>query len=220
MGAPGSTWFIDFESGATWCQRLHFEVEDADFARNWELSAEEDDMTFRPLTQGEWRRRPGAAKAPLEIDLPMDVLAKRLRLQIVDDRNKSLNITSATYTAAVRRVIFARADVTAPLRLYFGNPTAPSPNYDFARNLPEALAPPPARGVLAEGFDKNGLAAEKNPDYQPVPKPWTERWPWAVYLILSTACLVLLAILALLARDALARADQAETVKQGPIEPA
>ena len=97
LGAPGSTWFIDFEGGATWCQRLHFEIEDADFARNWELSAEEDDMTFRPLTQGEWRRRPGAAKTPLEIDLPTEVLAKRLRLQIVDDRNKPLNITKACH---------------------------------------------------------------------------------------------------------------------------
>ena len=58
MGSPGSTWYIELASEATWCGGLRFEVEDADFARQWELSALQDDLTFQPLTQGEWRRRP------------------------------------------------------------------------------------------------------------------------------------------------------------------
>ena len=168
LGSPGSTWYIDLGSEATWCERLRFEIDDADFARHWELSAEEDDLTFRPLTQGEWRRRPGAAKTAIEIELPAEVLTKRLRLQVVDNRNQPLNITAVTYSAPVRRVIFARAGVEGPVRLYFGNPNARAPQYDFARNLPETLAPPPDRCTL-------GTVAEPNPVYQPLPKPWTER---------------------------------------------
>ena len=122
---------------------------------------------------------------------------------MVDDRNKPLTISNVTYTAAVRRLIFARAEVESPLRLYFGNPTAQAPHYDFARNLADKLSPAPDRGVLAE-------VAENNPSYQPVSKPWTERSPWAIYVILSSACLVLLGILGLLAKDALARADRSK----------
>lgn len=207
MGSPGSSWFIDLGSEATWCERLRFDIEDADFARHWELSAEEDDLTFRPLTQGEWRRRPGAAKTAMEIELPSEVLTKRLRLQVVDNRNPPLNITAVTYTAPVRRVIFARAGVVGPLRLYFGNPNGRAPQYDFARNLPETLAPSPDRCIT-------GTVAEPNPVYQPVPKPWTERFPWAVYVILSAACLVLFGILGLLAKDAIARADGTSTHPQ------
>ena len=203
MGSPGSTWYIELGADATWCGRLSFEVEDADFARQWELSALKDDLTFQPLAGGEWRRRPGAAKTPLEIDLPAEVLAKQLKLQVVDDRNRPLTIGSVTYTAAVRRLIFARAGVESPLRLYFGAPNAQAPHYDFARNLPDTLSPPPDRAVLAE-------PREHNPSYEPIPKPWTERSPWAIYVILSAACLVLLGILGLLAKDALARADRAE----------
>jgi Protein of unknown function (DUF3999) len=203
MASPGSTWDIELAPEATWCGQLRFEVQDADFARQWELSALRDDLTFQLLAQGEWRRRPGAAKTPLEINLPTEVLAKRLRLQVIDDRNKPLTISNVSYTAAVRRLIFARAEVESPLWLYFGDSNAQAPHYDFARNLPETVAPAPNRGVLAE-------VPENNPSYEPVPKPWTERSPWAIYVILSAACLVLLSILGLLAKDALARADRAE----------
>jgi hypothetical protein len=200
LGAPGSSWYIDLGGEATWCERLRFEIDEADFARHWELSALQDDLTFRSVAQGEWRRRPGAAKTPLEIELPNEVLTRRLRLEVVDNRNKPLSITAVAYTAPVRRLIFARSGVEGPLRLYFGNPNANAPQYDFARNLPERLAPPPDRCTLGE-------TAEPNPIYRPIPKPWTERFPWAVYAILSAACLVLVGILGVLARDALARAD-------------
>jgi hypothetical protein len=41
-----------------------------------------------------------------------------------------------------------------------------------------------------------------NPAYRPEPKPWTERWPWVIYLVLGTASLLLLILLGLLAREA------------------
>src|SRR5262249_49178156 len=93
QGAPGSSWYIDLGGEATWCERLRFEIDDADFARHWELSALQDDLNFRLVTQGEWRRRPGAPKTPLEIDFPAEVLTRRLRLDVVDNRNQPLNIT-------------------------------------------------------------------------------------------------------------------------------
>ena len=98
-------------------------------------------------------------------------------------------------TAPVREVIFAREAAKGPLRLYFGNANAAAPHYDFAAHLPARLDPTPARTAAED--------VTQNPDYQPAPKPLTERWPWLVYVVLSAASVVLLIILAALAHRAL-----------------
>jgi hypothetical protein len=69
--------------------------------------------------------------------------------------------------------------------------------------LPLKIQPAPARAVLE--------AQLANPIYQPEPKPWTERWPWMIYLVLGFASVFLMGILFILAREALARSTP-ETV--------
>jgi hypothetical protein len=130
-----------------------------------------------------------------------ETLARRLRLVVTDYRNTALTIQSARYTSPARQVIFdPPADMTPPVRLYFGNPDAAAPHYDFAATRPPELKPTPLRGSLGE--------LTKNPDYRPPPLPWSERWPWLVYVVLSVASLVLLVLLALLGREAIARHDR------------
>jgi hypothetical protein len=127
-------------------------------------------------------------------------VARRLRLVVTDYRNPPLNVTAVRFSAPVRQVVFARStDLAAPLSLYYGNPKAEAPHYDFAASLPVQLMPAPARTILG--------SAIKNPTYRPGPKPWSERWPWLVYVVLGLASLVLLALLGLLAQTAVARHD-------------
>jgi hypothetical protein len=95
--------------------------------------------------------------------------------------------------------------LAAPLQLYFGNPAADTADYDFARLLPATLAPPPVR------VPSESAGVQDNPIYRPTPKPWTERWPWLVYVVLGIASLVLLGILTLLGRQAIARHDAVST---------
>ena len=83
--------------------------------------------------------------------------------------------------------------------LFRSNPNATEPHYDFAATLPEVLDPVPRRGDLKE--------LTRNPEYQPPPLPWSERWPWLVYVVLSAASLVLLILLGLLGREAIAHHD-------------
>ena len=64
-----------------------------------------------------------------------------------------------------------------------------------------ALDPAPVRIPWA------GAGKQDNPIYQPTPKPWTERWPWLVYMVLGVASVVLLGILIVLGRQAMARHD-------------
>ncbi len=126
---------------------------------------------------------------------------RRLRLVVTDNRNPPLDVTAVSFTAPARAVIFSpTAELTAPLRLYFGDPRAQQPQYDFAALLPARLEPPPQRVILGP--------LEANPTYQAPPKPLSERWPWLVYAVLGAASAVLLAILAALGRSAIARHDQ------------
>jgi hypothetical protein len=223
--APGSAWTITFGGQAVFCEGLSFDIAEQDFVRGYQVEGgdtpergqsmmpgEWPDEKGRPqsiqepargmvIAAGEWRRRAGKEIKPLEVRFP-EVLTRGLRLLVIDYRNPPLTVTGVKYKAAARQVVLARSEKhPRPLRLFFGNPTAPVTNYDFARNLPDKLTPPPARGELTG-------PVEKNPEYRPAPKPLAERWPWLIYLVLGFASLVLLVILALLARKAVVRHDQ------------
>jgi hypothetical protein len=208
QGGPGSAWVITIPGGRAPIEELLFEVEDADFRRPYQLETsdvlEGDDWTW--VTQGEWRRRADQPRRPMTIRLPQmgPALPRRLRLTVTDFRNPPLDLRQVEFRAPVRQVVFARPPAGAePLRLYFGNPRAILPNYDFAANLPVDLSPAPVRASLVP-------PPQPNPDWRPEPKPWTERWPGLVYVVLAGASLVLLSLLGLLAREAIHRHDQAE----------
>ncbi len=62
--------------------------------------------------------------------------------------------------------------------MYYGNPEAESPNYDFALNLPALLDPAPARRAIWS-------EEEPNPAYRPKPLPLTGGWPWLIYAVLG-----------------------------------
>jgi hypothetical protein len=213
-GGPGSAWLIDLGDRVP-CARLEFDVGDETFTRPFRLERADPGQPTQFLMGGEWRRRPGEARGPLVVQLPSEVFAQRLRLVVTDYRNPPLNLSGARYIAPARQVVFAPAGgagfsmggraslagFASPLRLYFGNPIAQAPHYDFAANLPANLEPPPARVTLG--------ALAPNPSYNPPPKPWTERHPWLVYVVLGVASLALLGILGVLGREAIHRHDAA-----------
>jgi hypothetical protein len=196
---PGSAWTIEFGGNQVPVSRLDVDVADDEFTRPFQLEEVGEENVRRVVAQGEWKRRRGPERRPLEVVFP-ETMARRLRLVVTDYRNPPLNLLNVRYTAAAREVVFARTASGAPLRLYAGNPNARPPHYDFAASLPAKLDPAPVRGSLGE--------PAKNPEYRPPPKPWTERWPWLVYVVLGAASLVLLAILLGLARAALDRHDR------------
>jgi hypothetical protein len=196
-GGWGSAWVITFGGDRVPVERLSLDVYDDEFTRPYQLEVIDEEDSRRVIAQGEWRRRRGEAIKPLEIAFP-ETTARKMRLVVTDYRNPSLNLSGVRYTAAAREVIFA--PVPGPLKLYFGNPTAQAPHYDFAEGLPEKLASVPVRTSLG--------ALTKNPEYRPPPKPWTERWPWLVYVVLGAASLVLLGILGVLGREAVNRHDR------------
>jgi hypothetical protein len=150
----------------------------------------------------------GEERKPLKIEIP-ETRAAKLRLVVADAANPPLTLTGVEYTAPMRQVIFAvPAGAALPLKLYCGNPDALSPRYDFAANLPPTVRPTPARVQLG--------SPEANPDYQPPGPFWSERFPWLIYVILGLSSLGLLALLLVLAREALRRGAPARPAESTP----
>jgi hypothetical protein len=230
-GGPGSAWDIDLGGAAVPCSKLAFVVDDADFVRDFTVQILPEDpaaagKNYRSynkgyyekgepigsyqayerysavIASGQWRRRAGEVPKALEITFP-ETQVHRLRLFVTDNRNPPLNIRSCVFSAAARQVIFEAGDRKGPFTLYFGNGTARDPNYDFGRNLPATVTPKPERTEL-EG------ETQANPSYHPEPPPWTERWPWLIYVVLGSASAVLIGILGLLAKEVIRRHDSQE----------
>jgi hypothetical protein len=106
---------------------------------------------------------------------------------VIDDRNPPLPIFGLTAEGAARQVVFDGASA-APgvMRLYYGSPRALAPRYDLAARLPAESGRMATRLMLGPQRD--------NPAYRPEPKPFSERSPWLVYVVLAAAGIVLAAI--------------------------
>jgi hypothetical protein len=117
---------------------------------------------------------------------------------VIDDRNPPLRIAAFTAVSAARQVIFETpADGGGLVRLYYGNRRALAPRYDLGVRIPANPAAAPSRLTLFPQRD--------NPIYRPEPKPFSERSPWLIYVVLAAASLALAAVLLSLARAAKAQ---------------
>lgn len=202
---PGSAWRIDLGGNNVPCKTLLVEIANTEFNREYEIKPIRPTETSERVewssafASGTWVRRPSEPVRPMEADLG-DAVASRLKLLIADHANQPLTVTSVKFSAPARQLIFANEpSLHGPLRLYFGNPAAPPPQYDFDRNLPPTLVPDPERLELAN--------RKSNPAYVPPPKPLTERWPWLIYVVLGAVSLTLAVIIAGLAQAAIVRHD-------------
>jgi hypothetical protein len=200
-GGPGSAWNIELGGLRLPVDRVTLNASDDAFVRSWRLEVAERGEWPDVLAGGEWLRRGGEEKKPLEIRLEREVLARRLRFVVTDFRNTPLSLTGVACSVAARELLFAPAGVVGPLSVYYGDPRAAAPGYDFAHLLPQVLSPPPQRVEWAQ------VEPVKNPEYRPAPLPLSERLPWLVYVVLGLAGALLLLLLLSLARQAVRRQD-------------
>jgi hypothetical protein len=192
QGAPSSAWNIDLGARVP-CDRLILDVDDASFSRAFQVEAGEDPQNLRLIASGELTRHVGE-RAPLVINFDQHEHVRKLRLLIKDYSNQTLTITAIKAGAPARQAVFELKETPAqPLRLFFGNPNATAPHYDFEKELPTRLSITPVR--VGTG------PATNNPDYKPEPLPLTERIPWLIYIVLTLSSIALGLILFSLARS-------------------
>src|SRR5207247_4325513 len=120
-GKPSSVWTVEFGGLSVPCGHLLCDVDDDDFARSYRVEVVSPNEPNQVIAQGEWRRRAGEEKKPLEIRFETEVVAAQLRLVATDYSNPPLNLTAVRYRAAARQLIFENSDALGwPLDLYFG----------------------------------------------------------------------------------------------------
>jgi hypothetical protein len=204
QGAPSSAWSIDLGARVP-CDRLTLYVADSSFSRPFQVEAGEDPQNLKLVASGELTRHVGEQHAPLVIRFDEEEHVRKLRLLIKDYSNQTLQITGIQASAPARELVFELKETPVqPLRLYFGNPGATAPHYDFEKELPAKLTAPLVRSGVGQ--------AVNNPDYKPEPLPFTERVPWLIYLVLAVSSIVLGIILYSLARSTLrTKTDHAES---------
>lgn len=188
QGRPASVWRIDL-GGRIPLQSLVLGVGQRTFSRPFQLEIVDDPASPEILASGDLTRGEENAAAPLQVDF-RERFARRLKLTVTDDRNPPLSLGSATALSAARQVIFQAANGT--VRLYYGNPKAMAPHYDLAARISADASS--TWGRLTLGPER------ENPVYRPELKPFSERSPWLVYLVLTRACAALGAILLNLAK--------------------
>ena len=189
-GRPASVWRVDL-GGRIPFERVEISTSDESFSRPFRLDAVDDPASPSVIASGELLRREGSS-ADLTFGFS-ERSAERLKLTVTDDRNESLSIQAVTAQSAARQVIFEAASASpGPIRVYYGNPKAVAPHYDLSARLPVDLDPAPFRLTLQD--------ARENPIYTPEPRPFSERSPWLIYLVLGAAAVVLAAILLSLVR--------------------
>ena len=195
-GRPVSVWRIDL-GGRVPFDRLSVNVATPAFSRPFQVEIVDDPAAPLLVASGELARSAENARQPVTIDF-VERFGRRLKMTIVDDRNPPLPIADITAIGAARQVIFEGASASAgPLRLYYGNPKALAPHYDLGMRIPATPAATPMRLLLS--FQRD------NPIYRPEPKPFSERPPWLIYVVLAAASLALAAILLSLAHAAKAQ---------------
>jgi len=188
---PASIWRVDL-GGRIPIQEVLLMVGGGEFSRPFWLEAVDDPAAPVLLASGELTRREGAA-GQLTVGFP-ERWARRLKLTVIDDRNEPLPIFGLTAEGAARQVVFEGASAApAVMRLYYGNVRALAPRYDLAARL-RAESGQRIATRLSLGPQRD------NPAFRPEPKPFSERSPWLVYVVLAAAGIVLAAILANLAR--------------------
>jgi hypothetical protein len=194
QGAHAAVWTLDL-GGRITCDRLSLDIAEDSFSRPFQVETIDDSQDIRLIASGDLTRHYGEEKKPLVIYFNEEAVARKLRLQITDYSNPTLNIQSINASAPARQLVFElKSPASQPLRLYFGNENVSAPHYDFEKEVAARLSKEPVHSRLGD--------VSANREYKPEPKPLTERAPWLIYVVLAVSSIALAIVLLSLARTA------------------
>ncbi|MDA0204377.1 MAG: DUF3999 family protein [Acidobacteria bacterium] len=173
---------------------LRFNTPNISFVRTYQLLAVMgDNIAPFPLSVGRLRRS-AEARSDVTTLRFQEAFARQLQLIIADGGDAPLDILEPAVLIASRQLVADLSAATAqPLRLYYGNPSAPSPDYNLKVELPDKFD---------ETVPLLQLGPQQlNPTYEAPEPPLSEQVPWLIYVLTGAASLALLAILRSLVFD-------------------
>jgi hypothetical protein len=159
-------------------------ISDPSFFRPFQVENVDDPQNPRLLANGNLSRRADEKVEQQVITFDQEEHVQRVKLQVTDYSNQTLNIESIDAAAPARELVFElKQPQPLPLRLYFGNQKISQPHYDFEKELDAKLKANPTSTSVG--------STQRNPAYTPDPLPFTERVPWLIYLVLVASSVVL-----------------------------
>ena len=160
--------------------RAQFTIDGGPFHRAVEVEASSDSVRWWRLGGGAIFRVEG--EDSLEIGFP-ETRGRYLRFRIFEGDDPPLSVRRILVSGLARRVRF-QGEGLAETWLYYGNPDARQPEYDFGKVLVTERTVQTVLATLGK--------QERSPAYVPPPpkkRPWTEEHPALLWTVLITAVL-------------------------------
>ena len=158
--------------------RVRLDVDRSDFHRAVELEASDDAKMWRLAAQGTVFQV--GNEQSLALSYP-ERHNRYLRLRIFNGDNRPVPVVRV-YVETLKRLMKFLPSSAGDVELYYGNPDAQPPVYDFAAILSRQAPLPETTPLVGEW--------KLNPDYrsptEPL-KPWSERHPALLYGVLGAA---------------------------------
>jgi len=158
--------------------RLNVETAQVNFYRRISLEVSADAQIWRSIgATGELFSYETAKFVgnQLTVTYPETTL-RYLRMTVYNEDNPPLEIVGLKVHGVSRKLLFS-ARPGASYALYYGNPEARTPSYDLKRFLPYLETEGLPRGLLGPQSD--------NPGFTIPQKPFTERLPWLIPVVVA-----------------------------------
>ena len=158
--------------------RLNVETAQVNFHRRVSMEASADAENWRSIGVGGELFSYATAKfvgSQLTVTYPETTL-RYLRMTVYNEDNPPLKIDGLKVRGVSRKLIFL-ARPGASYDLYYGNPKARTPSYDLKRFLPYLETEGLTRGLLGPQTNNPGFTIPK--------KPFTERLPWLIPVVVT-----------------------------------
>jgi hypothetical protein len=173
-----SGWTADIGYAGLPHDQLQLEIGPGLFYRTVEIESSRDAKSWLYVGQAAISRT--ADHESLILSFP-EQWERYLRLRVHNDDSAPLSVRRFSFSA-YRRVLKFPASTAGQYWIYYANPDAKRPSYDFAQVMPDG----------ARVIDAVLGAGEANVAYRPPvepQKPWTDRHPQVLYAVLSLAVL-------------------------------
>ena len=171
-------------------ERVKIECDGANYYRTVYVQASNDLKDWASFGSGEVfdYNVENFKDAKKEIRFP-ETRSRYIKLTILNQDNVPINVVSATGYGLKRYLAFP-FQKAGSLRLYYGNPRADSPEYDYARFAGKADFTAMPFVQIARQSRNAGYAPEK------IKRPWTEEHPYFLWIAVIGIVMILLFLVA------------------------
>lgn len=163
------------------------------FSRSFQALVDDHDRFCNPrrrvIGSGNWTKAaigPNGPNTQLAIRLDRQHLPRSFYLETDNGDNPAISLDQVTLYVSKRALVLKRSD-SAPLDLYYGNPSAVAPNYDLSLVRRDLLAAPLQASTLGEPEQRGPNASDRH--------SLSTGSPW-LWLALALIVAVLLGIVA------------------------